>query len=572
MGSGVSALPNGAEVELSKEEIRDLYQHVSQEYERKLTQLMAPRLSKNLQSHEGEAKVPTPSATPRQTTGMDYDVDYEDTSLDEEVVMESASESEADAASLRLSKSSSSAASSSPSQRSSAISPSGSQSSSSSNLDASADSLPATASRKSCPATFGARHNSANDHATDEEGNPDEDHAADEEGNPEENHAADEKGSPDEDHAGGTEEASDEPDSQAVGIPDAVADEQAPSTEQHLSEDAGDLEAIVENSARSSQVTEGTEPTPRPSRKFEDLGSKPATASRRKVSRTFKVRKDNEKKLYRGKDVQRKLVELILDDQPNLLHMKVKVNPKVLNLLGDEQLDAKSREHVNRSQVTPKVLARLGAACMIPEKALKRLGDAELTKDQRVAMSKSEALEAKERAKKRIEQLDRILKSKPTSEQTHNIAACKVKGKAFSMLGGDQEEELAEQVRKQVTADMTINKKTIQMTGATEILPAKIRHRRGSEMKDEQRKLMLKHEEDEKKRKEDDNKREMRRVLRSQPTEAQLQVPDEAKKKAKKLVQLAGASDIMPDRARKLLGDEMTSEQRKKMLEAEGVL
>lgn len=281
--------------------------------------------------------------------------------------------------------------------------------------------------------------------------------------------------------------------------------------------------------------------------------------------------KQDLKKLYQGNDLKRKLMEIAIEDQPGLLNMKVKVNAKVLDMLGDDELDAGARRYVDtKTKITPKVLGRLGEAFIMPEKAVKRLGDAEMTRDQRVAMMRAEEREAQARADRARNELNRILDMDPDDnpELSEVRSKTRVNAKAVEKLGGADDEKLMGQVRNQITKQMTISKKTIQLTGDEKLLPKKVMDRRGSEMKDTQILAMRKAEAANAKDREKQAKENLQQVLDKDPTGSMMLVPSELKGNAK-LLELAGATQFIPDKANKVLGDEMSQKQRRRMLDAD---
>ena len=275
-------------------------------------------------------------------------------------------------------------------------------------------------------------------------------------------------------------------------------------------------------------------------------------------------------RVYFGKDVQRKLIELMIDEEPGILAMKVKVNPKVLGLLGDEKLESAAMKHVDKSKVNRKVIATLGASCMMPDKALKRLGDEDMSNDQRRAMrlAQESEEEAKERAKR--EQVKRIVNEKVHKEQQIIRSATRINAKAIDALGGTEEEALMSQVRTLKTSDMQVNKKTVALMGEASLVSNKVAQRRGSEMHVDQRQRMLAAQAKEERQRQKDLEAQRKAALSSGPTVAQLTVSDEVKKKAnKKILEMTGTTAVLPDKLKGMLGEEMTPEQRHKMLDAE---
>ncbi|GBG28390.1 Hypothetical Protein FCC1311_046132 [Hondaea fermentalgiana] len=277
------------------------------------------------------------------------------------------------------------------------------------------------------------------------------------------------------------------------------------------------------------------------------------------------------RKLYTGKDVQRKLMEIVIEDQPRLLNMKVKVNTKALGLLGDESLDAGARKYVaDGTKITPKVLGKLGCAFIMPEKAAKRLGDEDMTRSQRLAMMRAEEKEARERADAKRAEIERILELNPEDDPRLADLSLKqrVSTKAFEKLGGSSDEKLMENVRNQVTKDTTISKKTIQLTGDDKLLPKKIMERRGSEMHADQIQAMKRAEAKAEKDRQKQSADNLNQVLSKDATGSMMIVPSEVKGNPK-LLEMAGEAAFLPEKANKVLGDEMSPQQRRRMLDAE---
>jgi hypothetical protein len=287
-------------------------------------------------------------------------------------------------------------------------------------------------------------------------------------------------------------------------------------------------------------------------------------------------------RLYSGADVDRKLIQRILQDNPQILQLKIKVSRSALSALADAASASPGSPVSKKAQHSPKVLATLGAAALIPDKARKVVGDEELSSEQRKKMSLEAESEEAERARRRLEEVERVACVKADEKIAVLQTDKKVNDKAIAIMGGIEDEGLMSQVRKQVTRDMTVNKKTLQMTGAAEFVSEKAAKRRGSEMKPAQRRLMIKaNEEDEKRKAKEDEEeakrraeraqQELEKVLRAGPTEEQLKVTDETKeqtkKKAGKVMKLTGQAEVLPDKLRNRLGSDMTPEQKKRMHE-----
>jgi hypothetical protein len=290
-------------------------------------------------------------------------------------------------------------------------------------------------------------------------------------------------------------------------------------------------------------------------------------------------------KLYSGADVDRKLIQRIVQDNPEILQLKIKVSRSALSALAESPQAASPGSAASKNaQLSPKVIATLGAApALLPDKARKVVRDEELSSEQRKKMSLEAESEEADRARRRQDEVERIARAKADNNIGVLLTDKKVNDKAIAIMGGIKDEGLMTQVRKQVTRDMTVNKKTLQMTGATEFVSEKAAKRRGSEMKPEQRRMMIKangeaekrktkEEEDEAKRRAELAQQELEKVLQAGPTEEQLKVTDETKeqtkKKAGKLLKLTGQAEVLPDKLRNRLGSDMSPEQKKRMLEA----
>lgn len=302
------------------------------------------------------------------------------------------------------------------------------------------------------------------------------------------------------------------------------------------------------------------------------VGNLPELKSRSRAEETEPTKKRTPSKVYSGGDVNRKLMELVIRQQPQILKMNLKVPAKALLLLGDSELDEKTRKHITSSmKITPKVLGRLGEAFIAPEKARQRLGSMEMTTGQRKAMMRSDEKEEEQRDVAREEEKRKVLDAKPSEEAgifkvTVNT---RVNSKAITQLGGCEDESLMKNVRSQVTGDMTLNRKTMHLTGDSTLAPKKAADRRGSEMHPDQIAAMLKNRDAEAVERKARQHDSLVKVLETGPTEEQLAKPAEAKVTAKALQKMGGAVEIMPRKATKVLGDEMTPKQRKKMNEGE---
>jgi hypothetical protein len=290
-------------------------------------------------------------------------------------------------------------------------------------------------------------------------------------------------------------------------------------------------------------------------------------------------------KLYSGADVDRKLIQRIVKDNPEILQLKIKVSRSALSALADApQAASPGCAASKKAQLSPKVIATLGAApALLPDKARKVVRDEELSSEQRKKMLLEAESEEADRARRRQEEVERIARAKSDDKIAVLLTDTKVDGKAIAMMGGINDEGFMTQVRSNVTRDMTFNKKTLQMTGATEFVSEKAAKRRGSEMKPEQRRLMIKaNVEDEKRKAKEEGeeakrraelaKQELEKVLQAGPTEEQLKVTDQTKEQTKKnagkVLKLTGEAEVLPDKLRNRLGSSMSPEQKKRMHEA----
>jgi len=278
--------------------------------------------------------------------------------------------------------------------------------------------------------------------------------------------------------------------------------------------------------------------------------------------------------LYSQPFVHAELLQLAIEESK----IAARVNIKALALMGDSKLEKESQMFVNTgTKITPKILKQMGyEGHLIPEKAIKTLGSEELDARMRKAMRFEEEHMKRKAHDKDVAFLNEVLSMKKVSPGMSKIASGKlINSKVVDLMGGVEDETVLKSVKTYISKDMKVSKKAIQMTGDTHLMPAKVKNRRGSEMHLNQIQKMIADNLEQAKLLQKQQNEIRNAILQAGPTNEQLEVGEAMKSKlvrgqTKALRKLGANEHILPDKVlKKLGGEEMSNEQRKKMKQAE---